>query len=112
MHRTCPQHVNMTKTTSAAVVPTIHDDPLLLPKRMACSISAGMIAAFATNPTETLRVRYQVLSGSSTTLGQLGKQIVRKEGLIRGLWIPGCTGWMASFGGAFGVRMGIYEYVR
>lgn len=21
------------------------------------------------------------------------------QGLLRGLWLPGCTGWMASFGG-------------
>jgi hypothetical protein len=24
----------------------------------------------------------------------------KRQGLIRGLWLPGCTGWMAAFGGA------------
>jgi len=86
-------------------------------KRFTCSVSAGLVAGFVTNPTETIRVRWQVLSmttpaAAETGLLQFGRQILKSEGLLRGLWLPGCTGWMASFGGAFGVRMGIYESVR
>eukprot|EP00439_Symbiodinium_sp_Y106_P001087 s1763_g1.t1 len=95
-------------TDSAAVVQA---------KRFCCSVTAGLVAGFITNPTETIRVRWQVLSmtnpsAADTGLLQFARQILRTEGLIRGLWLPGCAGWMASFGGAFGVRMGIYESVR
>lgn len=95
-------------TESAAVVQA---------KRFCCSVTAGLVAGFITNPTETIRVRWQVLSmtnpsAADTGLLQFARQILRTEGLLRGLWLPGCAGWMASFGGAFGVRMGIYESVR
>mmetsp|Transcript_83540 Transcript_83540/g.132241 ORF Transcript_83540/g.132241 Transcript_83540/m.132241 type:complete len:295 (+) Transcript_83540:48-932(+) len=93
------------------------DAATLQAKRFSCSVSAGLVAGFLTNPTETIRVRWQVLSMTSpsateTGLLQFSRQILKSEGLIRGLWLPGCTGWMAAFGGAFGVRMGIYESVR
>jgi len=94
------------------------DSPgLVQAKRLGCSVTAGLVAGFVTNPTETIRVRWQVLSLSSSasadaSLLQFAGRILRTEGLIRGLWLPGCAGWMASFGGAFGVRMGIFESVR
>jgi hypothetical protein len=28
------------------------------------------------------------------------QRLEKRQGLIRGLWLPGCTGWMAAFGGA------------
>jgi len=94
---------------------------VVVAKRMGCSMTAGLIAGLATNPLECVRVRWQVVAlsapcgaaaGADGGLLQFGARIVRTEGLIRGLWRPGLTGWMASFGGAFGVRMGVYEYVR
>merc|ERR1719167_172770 len=92
----------------------------VLLKRMSCSMTAGLIAGAATNPVECVRVRWQVMalspgSSSATTSGGLlrfAADIIRREGLVGGLWRPGCLGWMASFGGAFGIRMGIYERVR
>ncbi|CAJ1345118.1 unnamed protein product [Effrenium voratum] len=86
-------------------------------KRFTCSVTAGLVAGALTNPTETIRVKWQVLSmtdaaATQTGLVQFARQILKSEGLMRGLWQPGCTAWMASFGGAFGVRMGIYESVR
>lgn len=95
-------------------------DYVVVTKRIGCSLTAGLSAGCATNPFETIRVRWQVLALSSSKpsfpadgrLVQFGLHIIRTEGLFRGLWLPGITGWMASFGGAFGMRMGIYESVR
>mmetsp|Transcript_164749 Transcript_164749/g.528568 ORF Transcript_164749/g.528568 Transcript_164749/m.528568 type:complete len:324 (-) Transcript_164749:129-1100(-) len=110
-------------TAPVALVAAEPSQAVTVASRMACSMSAGLISALATNPTETIRVRWQVLSmgGGAGAAGQaaaeggllrFGAHIVRTEGLIAGLWRPGLTGWMASFGGAFGIRMGVYEYVR
>mmetsp|Transcript_13061 Transcript_13061/g.24683 ORF Transcript_13061/g.24683 Transcript_13061/m.24683 type:complete len:299 (-) Transcript_13061:52-948(-) len=95
----------------------VESSAVMQAKRFGCSVTAGLVAGFVTNPTETIRVRWQVLSmtnpaAAETGLVQFAKQILRTEGLVRGLWLPGCAGWMASFGGAFGIRMGIYESVR
>ena len=85
-------------------------------KRFSCSVTAGLVSGFVTNPTETIRVRWQVLSMTKTAgepgLLHFAKRIIKTEGLIRGLWIPGCSGWMAGFGGSFGLRMGVYEPVQ
>ena len=56
-------------------------------------------------------MRWQ-LGGKEQGLLHFFKRIIRTEGFISGLWMPGCSGWMAGFGGAFGLRMGLYEPVQ
>lgn len=91
-------------------------------KRVACGCVAAAVAACPTNPLETLRVRWQVLSlakqptGTATSsrggVSNFAMKIVREQGLLRGLCQPGAGAWTASLGSAFGMRMAMFEPVR
>eukprot|EP00913_Durusdinium_trenchii_P002784 g2575.t1 len=52
-------------------------------KRFGCSVTAGLVAGFITNPTETIRVRWQVLSmtssGETGGLLQFARRIIASE---------------------------------
>ena len=72
---------------------------------------AGGLSVAIMNPLDTLKVRYQVSTEPGGMRGFAG-QIVRQEGLWRGLWVPGVG---ANFGAicisSVG-RVGCYPYVR
>lgn len=84
----------------------------LAAKRAGCAAAAAAIAAAATNPLETLRVKWQVLRPSETSVLAFASRVVRSEGFAQGLALPGVVSWMVAMGGAFGGRMVLYEPVR
>ena len=72
---------------------------------------AGGLSVAIMNPLDTLKVRYQVATDPGAMRGFAG-QILRREGLWRGLWLPGVSAnfWaicVSSVG-----RVGCYPYVR
>ena len=81
-------------------------------KRAGCAAASAAIAAAATNPLETLRVKWQVLRPSETSVLSFAARVVRSEGFANGLALPGVVSWMVAMGGAFGGRMIFYEPVR
>lgn len=78
-----------------------------------CAIS---IAVGTFNPLDTLRIRWQVAPhhGSARAGGLVShaREIVRTEGLVRGLWTPGLGANMMSFFVCGGLRQGLYPYFR
>lgn len=80
------------------------------------NMATGFIATFVgcavINPIECLMIRYQVMPGAKEGIGQFGRNIIKTEGLIKGLWAPGILAHsLGSGGGAVG-RIGLYPIVR
>ena len=84
----------------------------LAAKRAGCAAAAAAIAAAATNPVETLRVKWQVLKPAEKSVLAFATRLAEREGFARGLALPGLGAWMVAMGGAFGGRMVLYEPVR
>ena len=84
----------------------------LAAKRACCAAAAAAIAAAATNPVETLRVKWQVLKPAEKSVLAFATRLAEREGFARGLALPGLGAWMVAMGGAFGGRMVLYEPVR
>ena len=71
------------------------------------------VAVGSFNPLDTLRIRWQVApQSSSISLVQYAQQIVKIEGLVKGLWTPGLGANMASFFVCGGLRQGFYPFFR
>mmetsp|Transcript_4475 Transcript_4475/g.12440 ORF Transcript_4475/g.12440 Transcript_4475/m.12440 type:complete len:369 (-) Transcript_4475:63-1169(-) len=77
----------------------------------AATISSGLY-----NPLDCLRVRWQVASKSdpATSRGifRFGMDIVKSEGVIKGLWRPGLTSNITAMCLSNAARFGAYENVR
>lgn len=87
-----------------------------LPKNM---LAAGVVASGCVgllNPLDTARIRFQVstakASGAPRSLLSFCKRIVAREGLRRGLWLPGMTSNMAAISISSGFRLGVYPIMR
>ena len=72
---------------------------------------AGGLSVAIMNPLDTLKVRYQVSTEPGGMRGFAG-QIVRQEGLWRGLWLPGVNANFWGIGVSSVGRVGCYPYVR
>ena len=72
---------------------------------------AGGLSVAIMNPLDTLKVRYQVATAPSGMRGFAG-QIVRQEGLWRGLWVPGVGANFGAICVSSVGRVGCYPYVR
>ena len=86
-----------------------------LPLNLAASILTGVTAVAIFNPLDCLRVRWQVLSKAQSgghTIVSFAKEIVAREGLIRGLWAPGLGANVMAIGMSTGLRLGLYPVVR
>ena len=89
-------------------------------RTMACSSTAAFFAAGTTtavfNPLECLRIRWQIIPKNNLiyTNGILkyGKDILKQEGLMHGLWRPGLAPNVAGMALSNGIRFGCYEFVR
>ena len=72
---------------------------------------AGGLSVAIMNPLDTLKVRYQVATAPSGMRGFAG-QIIRQEGLWRGLWLPGVGANFGAICVSSVGRVGCYPYVR
>ena len=72
---------------------------------------AGGLSVAIMNPLDTLKVRYQVATAPGGMRGFAG-QILRREGLWRGLWLPGVNANFWGIGVSSVGRVGCYPYVR
>ena len=72
---------------------------------------AGGLSVAIMNPLDTLKVRYQVATEPGAMRGFAG-QILRREGLWRGLWLPGVNANFWGIGVSSVGRVGCYPYVR
>lgn len=64
------------------------------------------------NPIETTMIRYQVTPNAKIGILDFGKNIIKTEGLMRGLWAPGIFAHGCGIGiGAIG-RIGLYPTIR
>ena len=72
---------------------------------------AGGLSVAIMNPLDTLKVRYQVSTEPGGMRGFAG-QILRREGLWRGLWLPGVNANFWGIGVSSVGRVGCYPYVR
>jgi hypothetical protein len=83
----------------------------------AASLSAGF-SAFVVAPADTLRVRWQVVSaaaGQRHTTGsllQFGATIAAREGVVRGLLLPGLAMNVAAIAACSGIRFTLYPSLR
>ena len=72
---------------------------------------AGGLSVAIMNPLDTLKVRYQVATEPGGMRSFAG-QIIRQEGLWRGLWLPGVNANFWGIGVSSVGRVGCYPYVR
>ena len=72
---------------------------------------AGGLSVAIMNPLDTLKVRYQVATDPGAMRGFAG-QILRREGLWRGLWLPGVGANFGAICVSSVGRVGCYPYVR
>ena len=72
---------------------------------------AGGLSVAIMNPLDTLKVRYQVSTEPGGMRGFAG-QILRREGLWRGLWLPGVGANFGAICVSSVGRVGCYPYVR
>lgn len=64
------------------------------------------------NPIETTMIRYQVTPNAKIGILDFGKNIIKTEGLMKGLWAPGIFAHGCGIGiGAIG-RIGLYPTIR
>ena len=82
-----------------------------LGRNIAAAAIAGAIQPALFNPLDTLRVRWQV-AGSGITLAGLTRHIMQREGLLRGLFLPGQPFNCLAVASSQGLRMGLYPTVR
>ena len=79
-------------------------------------LAGGSCAGFVTlvgNPLDCLRVRWQVHRPlRSETIWMFGQQIVRNEGFVRGLWLPGIITNGAAIAMSSAIGYGFYPVVR
>ena len=81
------------------------------------AVLGGMTAAGASavlNPIDTLKVRLQALDvgASRASVGAHAARIISREGLVRGLWVPGLGPNMAFLGAMSSLKFGIYAPCR
>jgi len=99
---------------SSLISGNIDKDDLNIPS-LAAGFSAALTCA-AYNPLDTLRIRWQVTPSSdmrvSDGLLRFGADIIKQEGIWKGLWKPGIIANMAGMGMSSAIRFGYYESVR
>ena len=86
------------------------------PKEVFGNMTAGCISAamgqLLIHPLDTSMLRYQVVPNEKQNLVQFGKRIISEQGIIKGLWKPGCFAGGSAVGiGALG-RVGAYPFIR
>eukprot|EP00929_Paragymnodinium_shiwhaense_P122004 TRINITY_DN94501_c0_g1_i1.p1 TRINITY_DN94501_c0_g1~~TRINITY_DN94501_c0_g1_i1.p1 ORF type:complete len:321 (+),score=57.13 TRINITY_DN94501_c0_g1_i1:46-1008(+) len=84
-----------------------------LAANVTASFATGVTIISFTNPTDTLKCRWQVLgqSGQQTFWGYT-RTVLAEEGLWAGLWRPGLPPNQLAMGCAIGGRNGFYPIVR
>jgi hypothetical protein len=99
------------KSSSSPNASTLARHRSELTRNMLAGSCAISIAVGTFNPLDTLRVRWQVTPEGSG-LVSYARQIVAREGLVKGLWTPGLGANMMSFFVCGGFRQGLYPYFR
>eukprot|EP00924_Labyrinthula_sp_SR-Ha-C_P003564 maker-scaffold_53-snap-gene-1.5-mRNA-1 protein AED:0.17 eAED:0.20 QI:0/0/0/1/1/1/3/0/295 len=80
--------------------------------------TSGLCTSFSismTNYLDTLRIRWQALPQemrSQSSLLSYSKHVVRTQGFISGLWLPGCFAHASAGILSASVRIGCYPYFR
>lgn len=89
----------------------------LLPNALASSVSVTMVI-FIFNPLDCLRIRWQVAPSyqSASTVARgirpFAHDIIKTEGLWKGLWKPGCLTNASSIAMSTCIRLTIYPFLR
>ena len=78
---------------------------------MMAASSCIAVACAAFNPLDCWRVRWQVQSAQPTMAAHM-RSILRNEGLLRGLWLPGIGANAAGAGLSRGIGLGCYPAFR
>ena len=99
------------KSSSSPNASTLARHRSELTRNMLAGSCAISIAVGTFNPLDTLRVRWQVTPEGSG-LVSYARQIVAREGLVKGLWTPGLGANMMSFFVCGGLRQGLYPWFR
>lgn len=83
---------------------------------LAANIGASGLTGFAvmvaTNPLDTIKQRFQIGAGGSSSLATFFSRIVKEEGFYRGLWKPGVLTNACCCTVTVGIRMGFYPFFR
>ena len=80
---------------------------------VAASATSIVIGSAAFNWLDCLRVRWQVHAPmQGETLLFYFRDIVRNEGLFKGLWLQGLSANLCACGASYGFRVGTYPLVR
>lgn len=79
-------------------------------------IAGGSCASLAVgifNPLDCLKIRWQVTPKDAyANILEFSKDVIRREGLFRGLWFPGCVANSSSILMSSTTRMGLYPVFR
>ena len=87
--------------------------PSLLQNIMLSSLTGGLTMVI-TNPLDTLRIRWQVTRRVETgnSIIAFARNIVTKEGVLAGLWLPAIQTNALLCSITVGVRLGLYPSIR
>ena len=96
---------------AASIMPKQRSTKQELGPNMLAASSCIAAAVVAFNPLDCWRIRWQVQSQHTSMQGHV-RSILRSEGLVRGLWLPGVGANAAGAGMSRGVGMGAYPMVR
>lgn len=83
----------------------------ILPNIIAGSI-AGAIQPIIFNPLDSLRVRFQIADTSGSSAAAFAYSIIKREGFIRGLYLPGQPFNSLAVSSSQGLRYALYPPVR
>jgi len=95
-------------TTTSTTIKDIQD----MAKNMVAASSCIAVAVTVFNPLDCYRLRWQVQQDSAATMKGHLRLILRREGLFKGLWIPGIGANAIGAGFSRGIGMGCYPTVR
>ena len=77
----------------------------------ASCFTGGLVIAI-TNPLDCLKQRWQLAPTSGGSIARFSGDIVRSEGLVAGLWLPGLGTNIIACTTAVGIRLGFYPMMR
>ena len=74
--------------------------------------STGALVIALTNPLDCLKQRWQVSRGGATSIIAFTTSIVKGEGILSGLWLPGLATNCLACSISVGTRIGLYPSLR
>lgn len=96
---------------------TDKDDQQQFSLNILASTLTGSLVISITNPLDCLKQRWQIAPTQKplpvgTTLLQFSSGLVRSEGVLRGLWLPGLATNAMACSISVGTRLGFYPWLR